>query len=186
MRSGYVASSPHTPTIAISIHTLADYHQTHRVCPSFSIQAEVRKLCYIHQVFILLAHYNILFTRYGRQVPYKASRVDQFSIAYDIYLEVLYEVDRRVNKALGYDIPNWRLLNSCPCCTYRLEDEPELKFSLMVQMDGNNSLKRTKGFIRQSADRVDSRKACTDYWITCSEVDVFKDEVKSRVVHLIW
>lgn len=50
LRYGYLGSSPLHPTIAISILTLAEYRQTHRVCPRFSIQAQVRKLCHLHNV----------------------------------------------------------------------------------------------------------------------------------------
>ncbi|KAJ7835462.1 hypothetical protein B0H14DRAFT_2590286 [Mycena olivaceomarginata] len=45
----------------------------------------------------------------------------QFSAAFDAYLAIRAEVDRRVQVALGRDTPHWRLKNSCPCCLYKLE-----------------------------------------------------------------
>jgi hypothetical protein len=105
--------------------------------------------------------------------------VDQFSVIYDLYLEILYRVDKRVNQELGRTTDNWRLLNSCPPCMYELEDEPSLPFSFMCEMDGNNSLKRTSGIVRDVVERPDVRGQRTDYWLQPSEVDVFKDEVKS-------
>lgn len=43
---------------------------------------------------------------------------------------------------LERDLPNWRLRNACPACTYKLEDKPTLTFDMLVTMDGNDSLKR--------------------------------------------
>jgi hypothetical protein len=37
---------------------------------------------------------------------------------------------------------NWRWKNVCPACTYQLQGEKKLTFSILVTMDGNNSLKR--------------------------------------------
>ena len=54
MRYGYIAAAPLSPSVAISIQTLAAYWQTHRICPRLSIQAEVRKLCHMHGVCLLL------------------------------------------------------------------------------------------------------------------------------------
>ena len=65
---------------------------------------------------------------------------------------------------------------------YRLEGEPETKFSLMCQMDGNNSLKRTNAFVKNVTERIDSRKARADYWLSPEEVDEWKDDVKPRAV----
>ena len=50
LRNGYLGASPLSPSVAISIRTLVAYHQTHRVCPHLSIEAEVRKLCHLHRV----------------------------------------------------------------------------------------------------------------------------------------
>lgn len=50
LRHGFLGSSPLHPPLAISLRTLENYRQTHRVCPRLSIQAEVRKLCHLHNV----------------------------------------------------------------------------------------------------------------------------------------
>lgn len=54
VRSGFIGSAPLYPTICISIRTLEDYRQTHRVCPRLSIQASVRKLCHVHNVSLYI------------------------------------------------------------------------------------------------------------------------------------
>jgi hypothetical protein len=65
---------------------------------------------------------------------------------------------------------------------YKLEDEPELKFSVLLEIDGGNSLKRTNVFVRNVVERIDTRGPRTDYRIPPEEVDEWKDEVKARTV----
>ncbi|KAG2151064.1 uncharacterized protein EDB93DRAFT_1240135 [Suillus bovinus] len=145
---GYLGCSPLFPTVAISIRTLAVYRQVHRTCPRFSIQAQCKALCHLHN----------------------------FSDAYDIYLEILHRIDVLINQALNHDSPNWRLLNSCPCCFYKLEDEENMALEWLVTMDGNNSLKQWTS----STARHDSRTFRSDYWLNRSRVDKFKDEVRGQ------
>ncbi|KAJ7025078.1 hypothetical protein C8F04DRAFT_968231 [Mycena alexandri] len=71
--------------------------------------------------------------------PYSAQ---QFSIGYDAYCALLENADSRVMKVLSRDELNWRRKNCCPGCMYKLEGEEELEFSMLVTMDGNDSLKR--------------------------------------------
>ncbi|KAF7372625.1 hypothetical protein MVEN_00125600 [Mycena venus] len=66
----------------------------------------------------------------------------QFSVAFNVYLAVRARVDKRVEVALGWDAPDWRLKNACPACLYTLEGEPHLKYPFMCTFDGNNSLSR--------------------------------------------
>jgi hypothetical protein len=108
--------------------------------------------------------------------------VEQFSIAYDAFLEICRRVDNRIDASLGYNTPNSRLLRSCPSCFYKLENEPELEFSSFVSIDGNNSLKRLGTSVRGRLERVDTRNPLSDRWLTSEEVDAFKDEVKGRPV----
>ncbi|KAH7903561.1 hypothetical protein BJ138DRAFT_1020425 [Hygrophoropsis aurantiaca] len=161
---GYLGSSPLYPTVAISIRTLAAYRQIHRTCSRFSIQAQCKALCHMHNI------------------PYRPYLNQQFSAAYDIYLEIVYRVDSALKVVLKRDAPNWRVLNSCPACFYKLKDEPDLGIDYLITMDGNNSLKRWSSWIYGGSPRTDSRMPCSDYWLTPDAVDKFKDEVKSRSV----
>ncbi|KAG1803263.1 hypothetical protein EV424DRAFT_1474585 [Suillus variegatus] len=86
---GYLGCSPLFPTVAISIRTLAAYRQAHRTCPRFSIQAQCKALCHLHNI------------------PYRPYLNAQFSDAYDIYLEILHRVDVLINQALNRSSPNW-------------------------------------------------------------------------------
>ncbi|KIJ58156.1 hypothetical protein HYDPIDRAFT_34448 [Hydnomerulius pinastri MD-312] len=120
---GYLGCVPVYPTVAVSLRTLAVYRQVHRICPRFGIQALCKLLCHLHHT------------------PYRPYLNTQLSIAYDVYLRTLNCINHRLKKALGRDTENWRLLNACPACFYKLEDEPELDFDWLVSIDGNNSLK---------------------------------------------
>ncbi|KAJ8584680.1 hypothetical protein M405DRAFT_746585 [Rhizopogon salebrosus TDB-379] len=161
---GYIGCAPLYPTVAISLRTLAAYRQTHRVCPTFSVQAQCRTLCSLHDI------------------PYRPYLTAQLSAAYDVYLEILHRVDQRLHAALKQDTLYWRLLNSCPACFYKLEDEPKLEFDWLVSIDGNNSLKRWDSTIYGTSARPDSRKARSDFWIDPEAVDKFNGEVKARAV----
>ncbi|OAX31129.1 hypothetical protein K503DRAFT_704195 [Rhizopogon vinicolor AM-OR11-026] len=120
---GYLGCSPLHPTVAISLHTFATYRQSHRTCPQFSIQAQCKTLCHLHDI------------------PYRPYFKTQFSDTYDVYLEILHHVDSIIKAVLKCNIPDWRLLNSCPCCFYKLEDEGNVAFEWLATIDGNNSLK---------------------------------------------
>lgn len=93
-------------------------------------------------------------------------------------------MDQRLQRALSRDAPNWRLLNACPPCFYKLRDEPTLDFDWLISIDGNNSLKRWDSTIYGTTAREDSRKARSDYWVDADVVNNFKDEVKTRRVSL--
>jgi hypothetical protein len=75
------------------------------------------------------------------------------------------------------------MLNCCPACFYVLEDDPDLEFSHLFDMDGGNSLKRTGATVRRTEERADARLARSDYLMDAAEVDLFKDEVPARSVN---
>jgi hypothetical protein len=50
IRNGFLGCSAFRPTVAISIRTLAAYRQSHRTCPRFSLQAQAKALCHLHNV----------------------------------------------------------------------------------------------------------------------------------------
>ncbi|KAG0705573.1 hypothetical protein DFH29DRAFT_980829 [Suillus ampliporus] len=113
------------PTVAILLHTLAAYCQM-RCC---------RALCFLHDI------------------PYRPYLTTQLSSAFDVYLEILQRVDQHLCTALKCDTPNWHLLNSCPACFYKLDDEPKLEFEWLVS-------------------------ACSDFWVDPESVDKFSGEAE--------
>jgi hypothetical protein len=86
-------------------------------------------------------------------------------------------VDKRLKVKLGYDNPRSRLIQQCPACFFKKQGEPDLDFSVMVTMDGNNSLKRIGATVRPHDHLFDSRSIDSDRWISAEEVDIFKNEV---------
>ncbi|KAG0693206.1 hypothetical protein DFH29DRAFT_985554 [Suillus ampliporus] len=161
MHYGCIGCSPIRPSIAITIRTLAEYQQTHCVCPHLSIHAEAKKLCHLHNVY----HHCYLAT--------------QYRITYDVYLEVLRHIDLKIDTHLGHDTPHWRMLNSCPACQYQLQDEPVLKFSILCTCDGNNSVKLVDPVIHRGNKRLDPRSGLSSIWLTEEYIDGFKDKVQS-------
>ncbi|KAG8217191.1 hypothetical protein J3R82DRAFT_5273 [Butyriboletus roseoflavus] len=159
IRHEYLGCSPLYPTIAISLCTLAAFCQQHHMCPHFSIQAQVKSLCHLHEV------------------PYWPSLTTALSVAYDAYLEILEHVDQELKKALQQDKPNWRLLNECPACFYKLQDEPVLDFEWLVAIDGNNSLKHWDSSTYGVMPHEDTRTACLDLWIPTSDVDKYANDL---------
>ncbi|KAJ6510311.1 hypothetical protein DFH09DRAFT_1435255 [Mycena vulgaris] len=165
--------APWTPTVAIRLRVLEAYRVTHVRCPQLAIQSYVKSLCDIHEV------------------PYRPYLCQQFSIAYDLYLELRRRTDERVMHALGRD-SSWRLKHACPACMYKLEGEDQLIFSMLTTMDGNDSLKRVlrreKTTMEQeeaddptlanSKERVDNRDAGDGYFLSREKVDKW---AKSRL-----
>ncbi|KAG1854936.1 hypothetical protein DFJ58DRAFT_716274 [Suillus subalutaceus] len=159
---GYLGCSPLHPTVAISLRTLAVYQQTHRTCLRYSIQAQCKSLCHLHDI------------------PYRPYFNTQFSDAYDVYLEILHRVDSLIKAALKHNTPNWRLLNSCPCCFYKLEGEHPLAFEWLATIDGNNSLKRWLSSIYGTSPHNDSRTYRSDYWLSRAQADEFQKGAQTQ------
>ncbi|KAG1888972.1 uncharacterized protein F5891DRAFT_1216814 [Suillus fuscotomentosus] len=117
--------------VGITTEVLEFYRIVHLRSPHLSIQAFVKSLCDL------------------RGAEFHRHLSCQFSIAFDLYLQVRRCVAAMVAKSLRRDSPDWRLKHVCPACTYELVDEEDLTFKLLYAMDGNDSLKRV---LRRSLD----------------------------------
>ncbi|KAG2120417.1 uncharacterized protein F5147DRAFT_785148 [Suillus discolor] len=142
---GFIGCSPLQPTVAISLDCLEVYHQIRRHKASFSVQAMVKTFR------------------------------DQFAVVFDAYLRILSLVQSHVDRALGRDIANWRMLNSCPACHFKQLHEPALDPVYLGSMDGNNLLKCVDG-----SGHADERKFESLYLVPPEEVEKFKDDVRLR------
>ena len=111
------------------------------------------------------------------QVPHSPYLADQLSDAYDCYLAIIRESDRRISIELGREDHKWAMKNICAPCLYKTKNEPKLKFEFLSSMDGNNSLKLVDTTYRPGSVRTDSRKLESPRWINPEDVDLFKDEV---------
>ncbi|KAJ3746941.1 hypothetical protein EV360DRAFT_76388, partial [Lentinula raphanica] len=171
VRCGLWPCSPGLATVAVTTRTLELFRIQSLRCPRLSIQAFVKSLCDL------------------QGIPFKPYLREQFSIAFDLYLDVNLRIRKRVMEALGRDSENWRLMNTCPCCMYRTEGEPTLRFSLLGTMDGNNSLKRLyrrdtvdEDSAEQSKERSDLRVGGGDYYLTREEVDGWSKGAVQEIV----
>ncbi|KAF8576056.1 hypothetical protein K439DRAFT_1623133 [Ramaria rubella] len=126
VRHSYFGLSPLHPSNTVSVHTLELLCAMTAHCPQLSLQAFTKALCEIHQI------------------AYRPILHNQLSITFDAYIEVHWQINSRVNIELQRDSPEWHLQNVCPPCMYTLEDEPSLECSMLVTMDGNESLKRVE------------------------------------------
>ncbi|KAI5996402.1 hypothetical protein EDD15DRAFT_2387357 [Pisolithus albus] len=128
--------------------------------PHLSIQAFVKTISDLQGIF--------------QYRPYLARL---FSIALDVYLQMRLVVNDLVLKALHHDTPDWHLKNTCPACTYTLEDEQNLKFKLLFAMDRNDSLKRISraaiGGYESTAKDVGERFIGDDRYLSQTFVDQF-------------
>ncbi|KAG1876937.1 hypothetical protein C8R48DRAFT_745440 [Suillus tomentosus] len=161
LHNGCIGSSPTHPTVAITICTLDMFQQSHWVCPRFSIHAATKMLCFMH---------NLCYRRH---------LAEQMRTAFDIYLKIHCRINSRLDKFLGCDTENWRMLNSCPACQYKLVNEPTLDFSILCACDGNNSAKLVDPAVHSGEEHLDPHSGLSSIWLTESYIDQFKDEVQS-------
>ena len=111
------------------------------------------------------------------QVAHTPYLADQLSNAYDCYLAIIRETDRRISIELGREDRKWSMKNVCAPCLYKTKDELKMKFEFLGVMDGNNSMKLVDSTYRAGTVRTDGRKSQSPRWISPEDVDLFKDEV---------
>ncbi|KAG6809770.1 hypothetical protein H0H92_014809 [Tricholoma furcatifolium] len=161
---GLVPSAPLKPHVVFTVRLVELYRTSYLRCPHFAAEPFIKAICDLHRL------------------PFRPYLAEQFRIAFDVYLAILAEVKARVDESLARNSPGWRLKNACAACTYRLEDEPDLHFKMLVTMDGNDSLKRLRcaettqreeeePSIGPSKSRMDSRVVHGDYYLTRQAVD---------------
>ncbi|KAJ7688824.1 hypothetical protein B0H17DRAFT_1160244 [Mycena rosella] len=176
---GLIPCAPWTPTLAVSVRVLELFQVARLRCPNLGVQNWVKTL-------------SDLQCR-----PFKPYQMQQFTICFDLYLEILQNVEGRVKQALGRDAPDWRLKNCCPSCTYKLEGEAKLIFEMLGTGDGNNSLKhilrKEQGAFdddgvpkRGGTERPDPRTADAggDYYLSREKVDRWSKEVLAQQVQI--
>jgi len=172
LRHGLIPCAPFNPTLAITVRVLELYHVTHLRCPHLAIQPFVKGLCDLHGTAFR---------------PYLST---QFSICYDLYLQIREDVKMHIDIALERQVRDWRLRHCCPACTYKLEGEDHLKFEMLGTMDGNDSQKRIlrrevvetptedgAPTVGPSKERPDFRKAPGDYYLNREQVDKWAKEI---------
>ncbi|KAG1844376.1 hypothetical protein F4604DRAFT_1884456 [Suillus subluteus] len=155
---GVVPCSPISPTVGITTEVLELYCVVHLWSPHLSIQSFVKSVCDLHRVE---------FCRH-------LSR--QFSIVFDVYLQVQRSVAAMVAESLQRNSPDWRLKHACPMCRYELSDEEQLTFSTLYAMDGNNSVEMNPDgdeSLRPSSELPTGQQLTSDRYLSHAFVDQF-------------
>ncbi|KAJ7802755.1 hypothetical protein B0H14DRAFT_3488167 [Mycena olivaceomarginata] len=149
-----ILRAPDRPTVAVKVRVLEVYRVAHVRCPQLVIQSFVKSLCDLHGV------------------PYRPYLCQQFSIAYDLYLDLRRRTDER------------------------LEGEDALIFDMLTCFYGNDSLKRVlrrdkvamadsetgEPVLGKSSERVDNRDAGDGYFSLQERVEKWaKDRVADRL-----
>lgn len=124
VRHGLMPCTPFTPSAAFTVRTMEFYRVLHNRSPGLSVHAFVQSLCDQHLT------------------PFKPYISRQFTICFDLYLEICSAANKRVQTALHRTTEDYRLRHNCPSCTHKLVNEPQLEFSMLYTVDGNDSLKR--------------------------------------------
>ncbi|KAG2039806.1 hypothetical protein BDR03DRAFT_1036442 [Suillus americanus] len=155
----------HPTTVAIHLECLELYHQICRHQSSFSIQSITRFLCALHNV------------------TYSHTFRSQFTIVFDIYIQIQQSIQQRINLALDGNPADWHM-NGQP-------DEPNLVLRRLHSMDGNHSAKRIDGSSSTDPDDVRNcpgqRKtfpnpSCADNWTTAKSHEEDKISVFEQTV----
>ncbi|KAJ7855762.1 hypothetical protein B0H14DRAFT_3448862 [Mycena olivaceomarginata] len=149
---GLMPAAPYSPNVTITIRTLEIFWVMQLRCPRLGVQAFVRALCDIHGV---------------APRPYLGA---QFSVAFDVYLAIVAEVEKRTQAALG-----WKARRHS-------------KIPVLCTFDGNNSLSRFWRREREwvddsgvavpgaSKERADDRVPPGDRYLPPKEVNKWADE----------
>ncbi|KAF8327310.1 hypothetical protein F5887DRAFT_1083856 [Amanita rubescens] len=171
VRQGMIPSAPFRPKYAFSTCLLALYRNLQCRCPHLARQSFVKGLTDM------------------QGLPYKPYYTVVFSICVDLYLDILERVRIKVLEVLQRNRPLWRVKNTCPACSYKLHGEEDLRFKMLVAMDGNNSLKRLRrtGGVKNGMDvrrsrcaLPDSRTAPGDYYLSREEVNKWVKDVHQK------
>ncbi|KAG8934435.1 hypothetical protein FRC00_012136, partial [Tulasnella sp. 408] len=83
------------------------------------------------------------------------------------------DVQHRIKVALGHREKDWTAKNVCLCCTYELEGEEPLKYQMLLEIDGNNSIKRDVTSGQANPRTFDT----SELYIPHAFVNLFHDEV---------
>lgn len=139
---GYLGNAPENPSLAISLKTLELYYRLRLRKPSFSVEAFARVICdlYMVRTFTLLREAVLLIQQ---QIPYRRRYRIALSDAFEVYTSILHKIEEDVKDALGYNTPNWRILNACPPCGYEVGLLP---FDVVQGLTFTYSLKRNQSW----------------------------------------
>lgn len=114
MRHGYIGATPVTPAFAFHLDMLKHAHSGRKAMPGAGMQGLFRQHCDFHGVRHM--HFPILSRAdVNLQIQYTHGLQLGFRQAFDIYLEVLANVDAKIDAALGRG-EDFQAKMGCPTC----------------------------------------------------------------------
>ncbi|KAJ7265306.1 hypothetical protein C8J57DRAFT_1230307 [Mycena rebaudengoi] len=152
----------------------------------------------VHQGLIPCAPFSPTFAVASRVLEmFRLARIRCLTLSIDSWVKTLHDLHGSAfrpycgacacHKAIGCDEADSRMKTCCPACTYKLEGEADLVFSMLVTMDGNDLLKRIlrkdrhiyddDGIQQHGAnERVDpwTESAGGSYFLSHKKVDMVK------------
>ncbi|KAE9384969.1 hypothetical protein BT96DRAFT_841316, partial [Gymnopus androsaceus JB14] len=173
---GLLPTAPLAHTYAVTVRTMQLYHTLFCRCPKIGMQPFAKTLCNL------------------ARVPFKPHMSTQLSTAFNVYCSLIQSVRQQVQVCLGRDDSDWRVLNSCPPCQYQLKEDGPLDIRMIVEMDGNDSLRcverrgdatieplkqgEEEGVPRLGPlkERKDPRVGGGDYFLSRDEVNLWAKE----------
>ncbi|KAJ3817729.1 hypothetical protein F5880DRAFT_1460171, partial [Lentinula raphanica] len=170
VRSGIIPTSPLQHSLGFTLRTIDLYHKLFVRCPRLGMQSFSKSICDIHGL------------------AFKPHLSTQLSAAFDVYVAILNAVRSRTREHLGRQGREWRMLNTCPPCQYRLHEEDHLDVRMIMTMDGNDSLRRVErkedvlhdeaisgSNVQVSRERLDLRKAGGEYFASREETSAWDE-----------
>ncbi|KAJ6448986.1 hypothetical protein C8R45DRAFT_849977 [Mycena sanguinolenta] len=145
--------APWTPSVAITVRVLEVYRVAHSRCPQLAIKSFVKTLCDLHGT------------------PYQPYLRQQFSIAYDLYLDLLRRTEMKVLASLGRNSFSWRLKHVCNSLKRILRRE-----KVVSDDDGAEFV------VGDSKEYENSREAGDNYYLSREKVNKWS---KHRIAALM-
>ncbi|KAJ3833520.1 hypothetical protein F5878DRAFT_517957, partial [Lentinula raphanica] len=168
--SGIIPTSPLQHSLGFTLRTIDLYHKLFVRCPRLGMQSFSKSICDIHGL------------------AFKPHLSTQLSAAFDVYVAILNAVRSRTREHLGHQGREWRMLNMCPPCQYRLHKEDHLDVCMIMTMDGNDSLchvERKEDVLHNEAvsgsnmqvsrERLDLCKAGGEYFASREETSAWDE-----------
>ncbi|KAI6110291.1 hypothetical protein EDD16DRAFT_1694427 [Pisolithus croceorrhizus] len=162
--SGCHSLLPHSPHNCSDFWGTRVFHIAWLHSPHFSIQGFIKTLCDL------------------QGVTFQCYLSHQFTITFDLYLQICAHVDLIMSQVLQWDSEDWHLKHARAACTYKLTGESELRFKLLYAMDRNDLLKCIlwhlpdeieDGHLPLSHDLPTSQVLTSSHYLSCKYVNKF-------------
>lgn len=117
--NGYLGKTAINPTVAVSFKTLELFHRIRQRQPSLSTKAFTKVICDYYSVCTCFVT-SFLYLLNFLQVPYRHYMQNVLADTFEVYLRIRRSVRKQVFTTLGWTGSDWRALNACRACCYKV------------------------------------------------------------------